>query len=364
MKNFVKGTYFNQEKFQKILLIQLGDIGDVILTLPSISILHDNYPDSKIVVAVREKAKDLIRLHPLVNDVITIKKNKRSLFRQLAYQIRFFSTLRCFGFDLAIDFRTGTRGAVLSYLSGAPNRISFYATDGDLWRNRLFTGLLDCEYEPSEYVADYYANLLVAFLPGATIKPPQLKLTNKKIAEAEIFLEKQQIPLDKGIITIQPFSLWQYKEWSFDKFVKIIGWLQKKTSAMILITGGLDEKQKSLGITRSFEKGVYNLVGKTTLGQLAGILSISDLFIGVDSAGLHISAAVGTPTVSIFGPSSAISWAPKGDRHQIVTNKMDCVPCRQKGCDGTEKSLCLETLTVAEVKKVIETQLLLGNLVK
>lgn len=133
---------------------------------------------------------------------------------------------------------------------------------------------------------------------------------------------------------------------------------------MILITGGLDEKQKSLGITRSFEKGVYNLVGKTTLGQLAGILSISDLFIGVDSAGLHISAAVGTPTVSIFGPSSAISWAPRGDRHQIVTNKMDCVPCRQKGCDGTEKSLCLETLTVAEVKKVIEAQLLLGNLVK
>ncbi len=362
MTNFVKGTYFRREKFQKILLIQLGDIGDVVLTLPCISILHDNYPGAEIIVAVREKAKGLIRLHPWVNDVIAIKKNKHPLFRQLAYQIRFFSTLRRFGFDLSIDLRTGTRGAVLSYLSRAPHRISFYATDGKLWRNRLFTGLLDCEYEPSEYVANYYAKLLVAFLPKADIKRPQLKLTNKKIAAAKTFLRIHQIPLDKGFIVIQPFSLWQYKEWSVDKFVRVIDWLQKKTSAMILITGGLDEKQKSQDITSRFEKGVYNLAGKTTVGQLAGILYTSDLFIGVDSAGMHISAAVGTPTISIFGPSSAISWAPRGDRHQVVTKNMDCVPCRQKGCDGLEKSLCLETLTVEEVKKVIEKQLSLGNL--
>ena len=98
---------------------------------------------------------------------------------------------------------------------------------------------------------------------------------------------------------------------------------------------------------------VYNLAGKTTLAELAGILSLSSFHLGVDSAAPHIAAAVGTPTLTIFGPSDWRDWAPVGDKHRVVVSSMDCVPCYKKGCDGSERSLCLETLEVKTVQDAI-----------
>jgi hypothetical protein len=83
--------------------------------------------------------------------------------------------------------------------------------------------------------------------------------------------------------------------------------------------------------------------------MFAAVLKSCGLFIGVDSAGMHIAAAVGTPTVSIFGPSSAASWAPRGSRHKVVHGNLPCIPCRQKGCEGTEQSRCLDELSVNEL---------------
>jgi len=89
---------------------------------------------------------------------------------------------------------------------------------------------------------------------------------------------------------------------------------------------------------------------------LAALIQACQLFIGVDSAGMHIAAAVGTPTVIIFGPSAPASWAPTGNHHAIVQKDLPCVPCRQKGCDGSEVSRCLEELAVDEVWAVVESQ--------
>ena len=98
---------------------------------------------------------------------------------------------------------------------------------------------------------------------------------------------------------------------------------------------------------------VYNLAGKTTLAELAGVLSLSGFHLGVDSAAPHIAAAVGTPTLTIFGPSDWRDWAPVGDKHRVVVSNMDCVPCYKKGCNGSERSICLETLEVKTVQDAI-----------
>ena len=102
---------------------------------------------------------------------------------------------------------------------------------------------------------------------------------------------------------------------------------------------------------------VYNLAGKTTLVELAGLLRLSALHLGVDSAAPHIAAAVGTPTITIYGPSDWREWAPIGEHHRVVVPPMECVPCRQKGCDGKEWSRCLETLETGQVQEVIREAL-------
>ncbi|HUV50346.1 MAG TPA: glycosyltransferase family 9 protein, partial [Anaerolineae bacterium] len=110
---------------------------------------------------------------------------------------------------------------------------------------------------------------------------------------------------------------------------------------------------KSIDIVNKCKGRIYNLTGRTTLDELAGVLSFSSLHVGVDSAAPHIAAAVGTPTITIYGPSEWLVWAPLGETHSVVTPDRYCAPCHQKGCDGSGTSKCLEELTIDKVERAI-----------
>lgn len=345
-----------QNSPRSILLIQLGDIGDVVLSTPCIQALRENYPQAKIVVAVWEKAAELLEDCPWLDHVIAVTKQSRSIWAEIFFQRDFFRQLGEFHFDLAIDLRTGTRGAIMAFLSGAGQRISFYASDGKLWRNRLFTGLLHKEYSPEQHVIDYLLSLLEAFGVTAEQRSPSLAVSENKLARIETLFMEQGVEPGPMLIALQPFSLWQYKELEKEKYIALVHWLIGEQGATILVTGAASEQERAEEIVRKCGKGCYNLSGRTTIAMYVALLKKCHLFIGVDSAGLHIAAAVGTPTVGIFGPSSPVSWAPRGETHLVVQKEFDCVPCRQKGCEGTEKSRCLDELTVNEIVRKIESR--------
>lgn len=132
-----KGNKLVAEDIRNILLIQLGDIGDVVLTFPCLRALREHFPQARIIIAVREKAKELIEDCPWASGVIPINKNNRTLLQEIAYQRRFFSHVRTFHFDLAIDMRRGTRGAIMAFHLRARNRVGFYAFKGAIWRNSI-----------------------------------------------------------------------------------------------------------------------------------------------------------------------------------------------------------------------------------
>lgn len=340
-----------KKSYKNILLIQLGDIGDVVLSIPAILAVHKNMPHAKIVVAVREKAKELIRHLQGVHDVIAINQDKRPLFCEITYQWRFFSLVRGHRFDLVMDFRTGTRGAILAFLSGAKERVGFFDREG-FWRNRLFTTLYRLEYTPAQHVADYYSSLPLAYGLDVSDEIPAIHVTPAMEQQAARILKREMIPAEFPMIAIQPFSLWRYKEWGVHKYIPLIQRILSEYKVTIVITGSGDECERAENILhqcKEYSRHVYNLAGKTSLEELAAILKLCRLFIGSDSAGMHIAAAVGTPTVTIFGPSAPSSWAPKGNAHTIVKSHLSCVPCRRKGCEDTEVSRCLEDLTVNDL---------------
>ena len=155
-------------------------------------------------------------------------------------------------------------------------------------------------------------------------------------------------------ITLNPFSRWQYKEWSYEKWEQIIDWLREEYGISTVIVGAPGERKKSIDIVSKCKGQIFNLTGKTTLDELAGVLSLSSLHVGVDSAAPHIAAAVGTPTITIYGPSEWLVWAPLGEIHSVVTPDRDCAPCHQKGCDGSGTSKCLEELTIDKVERAIQ----------
>jgi len=351
----VKGNNKISKDVRSILLLQLGDIGDVVLSFPVIRALRENFPQANLVVAVREKASELIEDCPWTDDVISINNNHRRWYQELIYQRDFLLRLWKFKFDLTIDLRTGSRGAILTLLSGARQRIGFYAFDGKLWRNRTFTNIVFPL--ANIHVAQYYLSLLFPFDIKTENIWPEIKITPEKQKRASILFRNKNIPSSRPVIAIQPFSLWQYKEWGMDKYVRLINRIQTEYNLSIIITGSSDERYRVNWVVKNCKHNVYNFAGKTSIGLLAAVLKKCGLFIGGDSAGVHIAAAVGTPTVSIFGPSSSAGWAPKGSQHFIIKKNFECVPCLQKGCQGSEISRCLEELALDDVWSVVKAQI-------
>ncbi len=353
----VKGNRLLLKNIKSILLIQLGDIGDVILSFPCIRALKENFPKANIIVAVREKAKELIEDCPWVTETVSINKKKRKPYQEITYQKDFFSCLRKFKIDLAIDLRTGTRGAVLALLSGAPVRIGRYADDGKLWRNRVFTHLVSPVNELSQYAAQHNLNIISCLNLKISNRLPFLSVPLWREKAAFDLLKEKKVPFNRPIIAIHPFSLWKYKEWKTDEFVSLIDYLTVEHNFPVIITGSAQEQKRGEALVDQCRKKVFNFAGKTNIGTFAALIKYCGLLIGVDTAALHIAAAVKIPTIGIFGPSSPVTWAPRGDQHYVVAKSMECVPCREKGCENSETSRCLEKLTFKEVKKAVDLQL-------
>jgi heptosyltransferase-3 len=98
---------------------------------------------------------------------------------------------------------------------------------------------------------------------------------------------------------------------------------------------------------------VINLIGQTSLAELAAVLERAAVFLGVDSAPMHMAAALGVPVVALFGPSGEMSWGPWGEGHAVIASPYLCRPCGRDGCLGSKRSDCLEAITVDEVMRVV-----------
>ena len=350
----VKGNRLIRKDIRNILLIQLGDIGDVVLSFPCIRALRENFPKARVIVAVREKAKGLIEDCPWASGVISVNKENRGLKKEIIYQAKFFSYVRKFSFDLAIDLRTGTRGAILAFLSGAHQRIGFYAADGKVWRNRVFTHLAHLKGEPEQHMASYYLNLLINYNLRTNNIWPEIEIPLEKLKEVKSVFRNENISSDLPIVAVQPFSLWKYKEWGMEKYAALIRWIVSEYGFPVIVSGSPEEKARADALKKMSGPNVYNFAGKTSISMFAAVLKACRLFIGGDSAGIHIAAAVGTPTVGIFGPASVSVWAPRGERHTVVYKNLPCTPCDLKGCESMGVSECLEELTVDEVLSVVK----------
>lgn len=144
-------------RLRTILLIQLGDIGDVVYSFPCARALKETMPDAKLVFAVRQKAAGLVEGCRWADGVIAVGVKQGGMWETLTHQWRFWRDVRRYHFDLAIDLRTGTRGAVLAFLSGAWSRLAPYALDGTLWRNRLFTHLVMPSGKQHQFIVEHYS---------------------------------------------------------------------------------------------------------------------------------------------------------------------------------------------------------------
>ncbi len=353
----LKGSAKPLDTKGSILIIQLGDIGDAVLTLPLIESVYQAFPGRPILLCVREHARDLMEDIPHVHQVLSVNKQKRTLKNEMIHQLGFIKALRKHRPAVAIELRTGTRGAVIAGLSGATTRIARYANDGTLWRNRLFTHLVRPTREYGQYAAAHHLNIVAPWGFRQKDPKPRIMAGARRRKRAEAIFRKARVPMNKPLVAVHPFSLWRYKEWQVSEMASLLDRIQGEHHLSVLVTGAPNERERARRLVEKCRIKPYNLTGETQIGDMPAVLLACALFIGVDTAALHIAAAVGIPTVGIFGPSSWINWAPRGGNHLIVKKGLACQPCSQKGCDGSESSRCLKELTTNEVYGVIRKML-------
>jgi heptosyltransferase-3 len=336
---------------RSILVIQLGDIGDVVLATATFHALKDRLPDARVHVLVRKGCGTLLAADPNLVGIYESRRGGGKLSDIARENLALVRSLRAKRFDLVIDLRTGDRSAILALLSRGTEKVAC-AGDGAFWRRFIFTRLLDrlaVAPPPAHPGADQSLRILRAagFNVGNFL--PRLYVSDESDEAALEILSTAGISPGTRFITINPFSRWKYKEWRQERWAEVIEKLDERHGIATVLTGTREDSGGAESIVRQSRGKAVSLAGKTDLGELAAVLRRSSLHLGVDSAAPHMAAALGTPTLTIFGPSDWRAWVVPDNLHRVVTPDMHCVPCHRKGCDGKEKSVCLEELPADKV---------------
>jgi len=348
----VKGTILDFQHINKILVVQIGDLGDVLVSFPAIQALKESFPNAKVSIAIHEKAADLMEGCHWADELIKIVTNHGNFKKAVCYHLGFIQRLRKEKFDLVVDLRTSDRSAILTFFTGARQKLSFWGYHNSWWRNRIYTHLIH-PYPPRghQHIVDFYLNPLLAYGIIPSSRHPIFNIADRHREAASALLMKEGIDEDnKPLIAFQPFSIWQYKQWPEPNNSSFIEWLIGRYQARVLIMGTANQAQEAEAMSVRNPAFTHNLAGKTDLSTLAAILHRCALSIGIDSFGGHLAAAVGTPTITLFGPGKSVEWAPYGDQAYVITKGLSCQPCGLKGCDGGDRSRCLEELSIQDVQ--------------
>ncbi len=154
-----------------------------------------------------------------------------------------------------------------------------------------------------------------------------------------------------GFVVMHPGAGWGFKCWTPAGYARVLEALTQDWGLPVVLTGSRAPLEQDLvaEILRESAVAPLNLVGKLSLKELGALIARARFFFGVDSAPMHLAAAVHTPAVALFGPSGAFNWGPWGDGHLVLQKDWECVPCGQDGCEGSKISRCLTELTPEEV---------------
>jgi heptosyltransferase-3 len=246
----------------------------------------------------------------------------------------------------------------LAWLTGAGSRVSFDYPRRRWWHRHLAFTLL----APAPPLRDHTVEKNLALVRALGVEPRHSGLEffwNASTAREVQDLMRQHNLTANNFILIHPPARWRFKCWTAEGYAQVINTLQKDYKLPVVVTAAPDpqEMQFIQDIVARLPTTPINLAGRLDLKALGALIAQARLFIGVDSAPMHLAAAVGTPTVVLFGPSGPYNWRPWGEGHLVITKDFDCQPCGRDGCDGSKISRCLTAITPAEVLAAVDRQL-------
>ena len=344
---------------KRILVVATNRIGDVLLSTPLIRSLRHAWPEARIDVLVYAGTEGVLAANPDLNEIIMIERRP-----PLLQHLRFLQGLWR-GYDLSLSLMTSDRPTLYARIAGKCG-IGLIMAGRQPWKKWLLSQSLPFDNLNTHTVL---MHLKLADLLGI---PRCHEVVATWGAEDDSAVCKV-LPFDyetQAYAVLHVYPRYIYKAWRREAWVELASWLNEQGMRVVL-TGGesADEVAYVRDLSGLLPHGTVDIAGKLSLTGTACLLSKARVYIGPDTVITHLAAALGTPTVALFGPSNPVKWGPwpKGyneDRNpykmrgtQHVNNVVllqgggDCVPCMEEGCEHHIASLsdCLQDLPAARV---------------
>ena len=334
----------DRSEIKRILVRMPNWVGDAVMALPALQAVREIFPECSITLLAKPWVKPLFEDNPAVEHVITFRK-EGGYFEKLREIVRVIKAIRKNNFDLAILFQNAFEAAFLSCMGGVKFRLG-YNTDG---RGFLLTHrVIRNDDVLKGHLIEYYLSILRAMGWEAKSRDPLLKLSSKYIKGAEELILSHGVGQGDFLVGLNPGAIFgDAKRWPPDRFAGIGDMAVEKWGANVVIMGSQSEIDICNTLARSMNNNVLNLCGKTSLSEAIGVISRCKFFVTNDSGLMHVSAALGVPTLAIFGSTDNVATGPRGPKTQIIKHEIDCAPCLKPEC--TTDHRCMLSIEPEEV---------------
>ena len=294
--------HFNLDQIQRILILRMGPLGETLLTTPVIRALRRRFPDAYIAYMVAPGREDLVSENPNLDEVITYSVSIPKLIYGMAKR----------SFQMAVILQPTFRLVFHTFLARIPFRIGFETNSG---KGRLLHVAV-----PNNIVQHETARYLDV-VRGIGIEPdssePEMFANAAARGWADDFLADAGVPLDRPLIGLNPGSGSESRRWSKAGFAEVGNWLRQKYNAQIFITAGDAEGTLPHEVADLMSCSPILVTGATPI-QLGAMLQKCHLYISNDTGPMHMSTAVKTPTIALFGASNPRQWGPNWHPHTII----------------------------------------------
>lgn len=333
-----------------ILVVKLSAIGDVIHALPVSYAIKETFPDAHLTWVVEPPARELLDDNPYIDDIIVFekKKFKESLGGFLSNFGPLRKRLKDGHFDIALDLQGLGKSAALAYFSGATVR---YGT----CNMREFSDKISMPVQgPNRngHIVERYLDVARAIgCRVDEVKFPMVISERDKELVPKI-LAKAGVPLGVRYAVMAVGANWPNKRWPTSSYARLSDWFYSKKIIPVFVGGGAVDEGLVAEICAKAEIPPINLVGRTSLKQLAQVILGSKIMIGGDTGPVHLAAGLKVPTVMLMGPTDANRNGPYGQQQNAIEVDRACKYCWKRACPkGID---CLAAITVEVVEKKIE----------
>jgi heptosyltransferase-3 len=344
----------------RILVLRLRSIGDIVLLTPALRLLKDWRPDLRASVVVESRFRELLAGNPDIDEVLD--PGQGSGWAKVVSRAQAVRQIRRQRAALCLNLHGGPTSALLTWMSGARWKVGFAHYRARGLYQLLIPDARTILDQPSLHTAEHQASAFFYLgLPRREIPPACLAVS----AEQQAWWTEKRLNLalrpQGPYALLHPTALYATKQWAPENFTKLGLYLEAQAGLEVVYTCGPGESPVLDAIEQAAGRPLKRLEGMS-LGHFAAALADARLFVGNDSGPAHMAAALGRPSVVIFGSSSSQIWGPwprpgSGRPVRVVQNPYDCNPCPGDRCYRFARPECILSVSFEQVRSAVDAVL-------